>query len=275
MSALDGAHPDHVNPNKITSIDKFKAIVSEKGFHDASRYVVSITSPIGAMSTENALYCKGLNVKGAAFQTTNRFSHGPERDIPYLETYGDGTSLTFYNDYEFTEYNYFLTWMQTIGGQDWYIKWYKDFIGNVYIASMDEQNIARLGISLAEVYPKSISDISLSYDARGKEISTFTVNLAFHHYEIHSYSGAQADKVGTFNEIQGDAWNKDDPMMEVSGDLIKLSRFNDETGNWDFHIVRGPEAARALTAQEIKDIQAGQIQDKNMIRRLWHWASGR
>ena len=165
------------------SIDEFVSTVGEKGIQDPTKYKVVVTGPNGALSQDGLSYCTGFEASGITFDTTENWYHGPVRNVPYLEKYDQGVSLTFYNDYDMSEYRYFYKWMAFIGGNEFYIKYYDEIIGEITLTSYDREGKPRVTVRCIEAYPTSISEMSFAYNKRS-EIPTFSVDFAVHHIEI-------------------------------------------------------------------------------------------
>ena len=167
----------------LFSIDEFVAKVSEKGLHDPTKYIVSINSPVGPLTQDGSSYCCAAEIPSIGFDTTQHFIHGPIRQVAHLENYSDQLSLTFYNDYDYTEYNYFYKWMtKEMGGDEFFIKYYDEYKGDLVLVSYDREEKQRFQVNCAEAYPLSLSAFRFGYSR--KDLPTFTVTFAVHHVEI-------------------------------------------------------------------------------------------
>lgn len=166
------------------SIDEFVSTVGEKGIQDPTKYKIVVSSPLaGPLSQNGSSYCCGFDASGITFDTTENWYHGPVRNVPYLEKYDTGVKLTFYNDYNMTEYAYFYSWMSQIGGKAFFIKYYDEIVGEITLTSFDREGQDRVTVKCIEAYPTSISDFSFAYNKK-TEIPTFSVDFSVHHIEL-------------------------------------------------------------------------------------------
>ena len=166
------------------SIDEFVATVNRKGIHDPSKYTVQVHGPVGDLTQDGSTYCTAVSIASMEFDTTEHFLHGPVRNVANIEKYNSTTSLTFYNDFDYTEFKFFHKWMEYIGSEDFYIKYYDEYKGEMILTSYDREGGERFTVSVAECYPVSLSPYKFSY-SEGKSVPTFTVTFNIHHTEIH------------------------------------------------------------------------------------------
>jgi hypothetical protein len=162
-------------------IDTFKATIAQNMLLDASRYTVRISGPIGALTKEQGLMCSGVVLPGRGFGTADKYTHGPIRKVPYAEIYDD-ISTTFYLTEKMDVHEYFNKWQTLIGGDDYYIAYYHDFIGSVIIEVENKRDETQAVYELFEAYPVSMTPIELGY-ALGGRVTEFTVNWSYHHFE--------------------------------------------------------------------------------------------
>ena len=166
------------------SIDEFVSTVGKKGFQDPTRYIISITNPITkSLEQDGVKYCSAVSASGMSFDTTQHWIHGPVRNVAAHEKYQDDISLTFYNDYDMSEYQYFYDWMAKIGDKKFYIKYYKDYVGELVILSYDREGTPRIKVNCDEVYPISLTPFQFAYNKRD-QIPTFNVTLTCHPIEL-------------------------------------------------------------------------------------------
>ncbi len=79
-------------------------------------------------------------------------------------------------------YDYFLKWQKLIGGEDYYIGYYKDIIGSLIINIENKQDNIVGTYELFEAYPTSVSQVDLGYANVGI-VPVVNVNWAYHHFE--------------------------------------------------------------------------------------------
>lgn len=163
-------------------IDIFKSTINRYGLMDGNRYMLIITGPLETLDKELSQYCSKVTIPGRGFSTVERFDHGPERNVPYLEIYTP-INITFMCDREMKIYKFFENWQLLIsGGNSFYMPFYDDIIGSAKIFVLDRQGNTSSEIVLTECYPSKLTDIDLSYEADG--VQTFDVELNYHHREI-------------------------------------------------------------------------------------------
>lgn len=168
---------------KTVNIDGFKAVMARNPLLDLSRYSVTISGPqkIGPMNPDHEILCSVASVPGRGFSSTDKYTHGPIRKVPYAEMY-DEVSTTFYMTNNMAIHSYFDMWQTLIGGEDYYMAYYDDIIGSVVLSIEDKEYNIRAQYELFEAWPSSIGPIEMGY-ANGNRIAEFTVNWAYHHFE--------------------------------------------------------------------------------------------
>lgn len=166
----------------IFSIDDFVSKVSEKGIHDPTKYIISVTWRGGQLDQNGASYCCAVEIPSISFDVTPHFVHGPIRNVAYLEQYNEPLQLTFYNDYNYTEYNFFYKWMTTIGNDKFFVDYYDNYKGDIVLVSYDRDEKNRFQVNCSEAYPINLSSFYFGYNK--KDIPTFNVTFAVHHVEI-------------------------------------------------------------------------------------------
>lgn len=163
------------------NIDQFKSIIDSKGLLDPTRYTVNIVGPLGGLGQDLSVLCSSVTLPGRGFSTADKYTHGPNRKVPYAELFDD-VQTSFYITRQLDVYNYFIKWQEFIGGKDFYVAYYKDLIGSVIINVEDRKDSAIASYELFEAWPKSVSNIELSYGATGI-VPILTVSWAYHHFE--------------------------------------------------------------------------------------------
>ena len=99
-------------------------------------------------------------------------------------------SAQLYCSPDHSERKYFNTWQdfvigpaRTAGGAEssFDVGYYKDYVRDVTIKQYDEEGNKKHEIKLIEAYPRTIGELSYSYQA--SELLLFTVSLQYRYYE--------------------------------------------------------------------------------------------
>jgi hypothetical protein len=162
-------------------IDAFKAVIAKNNPLDPSRYNVAIISPLGPLDLDYTMMCNRVTVPGRSFGTADKYTHGPNRKVPYAELYVD-INTSFYVDEMMNIRKYFEDWQEFIGGDDYYMKYYNEIIGSVIINVENHLGIHTAKYELFEAYPVGISTTELAYSEQNV-VPEFTVSWAYHHFE--------------------------------------------------------------------------------------------
>ena len=117
-----------------------------------------------------SLKCSAISMPGRVMSITTDNNHfGPERQIVDGVTFGDiATKFTMLSS-DGKEKQYFEAWQGMAWNvDDWTVGYYDDYVGQVMIYLLDEQDERKYGCQLFEAYPKIVGDLSLSSDSNNQ-----------------------------------------------------------------------------------------------------------
>ena len=240
-------------------INDFITKIKSDGLARTNRFAVTFgfpavlgggSNPYKASAYDAALLCENIQLPGINLNTIQNRTFGEFRETPY-ETMYDNITATFYVDREMKIKHLFDSWLLSIQGYDGpnsgtgsrTFRYYNEYTTDMQIYVHDTMNQTYYGVSLYEVYPKTISAITL--DNNSKEIMKMSVTLQYKFWRPGQFS--QRSQVVPYTADQNptpiptgpqpvqqlpmwqDAWND---VNEWLGD--PLPGFNAQnTGNWD------------------------------------------
>jgi len=159
---------------------------SKDGFAKTNRWEILITPPTGnrggstgnvfapIMGANNgegvvqkaALMCEAFSFPGRNLTTTPDSNlYGPEREMVNGYTFGD-ISSTFRLSSDQKEKQFFDTWQRlAYNPQDFSIGYYYDYVGEIRLYQLDEQDNRRYGIKLLECFPKTVDQMAVTQGA--------------------------------------------------------------------------------------------------------------
>ena len=108
--------------------------------------------------------------------------YGPNREIVEGVTYADEITIDFQASSGLDERVFFENWQrQAFNEKTWNIGFYNDYIGSMEIYILDRQDVRRYGLKLMEVFPKTITETSLSA-VEATEIIKTNVSFSFRYW---------------------------------------------------------------------------------------------
>lgn len=184
-----------------------------------NRYAVDIRCAALGIQME-AIRCVSATLPGKQLETSEASEYGPARKMPYGVTMDGGeASFTFLCDSSFADRFLIETWQSFIYGQDDLenevllqlpqFSYYQDYVGQVEIATLTQQDKKSLVYKLHEAYPISFSAQELSYE-QTDELLRFECTFAFRSFTTEyrnpgAISGLNrgARALGLFNDLLG------------------------------------------------------------------------
>ena len=117
----------------------------------------------GGITRDVAYQCNAIAMPARSLTTVQDTTiYGPARNLVQGYTFGD-VSATFYCHNDMREKKFFETWQRiAFNPQTWSMGYYDDYVGNVTIYSLDQQDNRRYGVELVEAFPEDISTQALS-----------------------------------------------------------------------------------------------------------------
>ena len=179
--------------------DILSAFHTNEGYALPNRYEVVIIPPakVGGGGQENIFNNseRGANVRDISLRvesvilpgrtlTTVQESnvYGPDREIVEGVTYADEIAIDFQSSSGLDERVFFENWQkQAFNEETWNLGFYNDYIGEMQIYLLDRQDKRRYGLKLWEVFPKTITALSLN-SSEATEIAKTNVSFSFRYW---------------------------------------------------------------------------------------------
>ena len=117
----------------------------------------------GGITRDVAYQCHTIALPSRALTTVaDETIYGPARNLVQGYTFGD-VSATLYCHNDMREKKFFETWQRiAFNPQTFAMGYYDDYVGNVKIYTLDQQNNRRYGVELVEAFPETLSEQALS-----------------------------------------------------------------------------------------------------------------
>ena len=166
--------------------EAFAEFRSKDGFAKTNRWEIVITPPTGnrggssgnvfasimgsntgeGVTRRAGLMCEAFSFPGRNLTTTPDSNlYGPEREMVDGYTFGD-VSSTFRLSSDMKEKQFFDTWQRlAYSPQDFSIGYYYNYVGEIRLYQLDEQDNRRYGVKLLECYPKTIDQMAVTQGA--------------------------------------------------------------------------------------------------------------
>jgi len=139
----------------------------ENGYALPSRYEVIITSPGEGDARKVSMNCESIELPGRAVtKETNISQYGIQSEQVKGMSFAGAVGMSFYASSDLSERVFFEKWQEEMWDVGrWEVGYYKNYIKEVDIYILDQQDTRRFGIRLFEAYPEAIGPSSLSYGA--------------------------------------------------------------------------------------------------------------
>ena len=139
----------------------------ENGYALPSRYEVMITSPGEGDARKVSMNCESIELPGRAVtKETNISQYGIQSEQVKGMSFAGAVGMSFYASSDLSERVFFEKWQEEMWDVGrWEVGYYKNYIKEVDIYILDQQDTRRFGIRLFEAYPEAIGPSSLSYGA--------------------------------------------------------------------------------------------------------------
>jgi hypothetical protein len=169
------------------NIDNFQADVFKYAHAHANRFEMFMSLPSGlydsASAKAAALRCDTITMPGKNLRTvTNENIYGPTHEIAQGLIFAETISATFTLSADHFEKRVFDNWINYIYNPDTFgMGFYKDYVGTMNIYQLDKDNNITYGITLFDVFPKTINPIE--YSNSNGEIIKLGVDFAFREWK--------------------------------------------------------------------------------------------
>jgi hypothetical protein len=175
-------------------ISEFISKIKSDGLARTNRFAVMMplpsvlgggANPYMANSMEVSLLCENIVLPGINLNSIQNRTYGELRETPY-ETMYDAITATFYVDRKMKVKHLFDSWILAVQGYGGprngtgtrNFRYYDEYtVPQMQIYVNDTLNQTYYGVSLYEVYPKTVSSITL--DNNSKEIMKLTVTFQY------------------------------------------------------------------------------------------------
>ena len=184
--------------------DSFLASISAYGISRPNRFDVLISNP-SSLITEGmattvararhqersnddnnlvAIRCESIDLPGKTIRSVAEDNvYGPTYEIPQGITFSNSISATFLLDRNLHVKRYFDAWQDSIHDADTFnMNYYDEYIRDMYIRQLNEQDVPIYACRVYEVYPKSVELISLNNTSRD-QASRLSVTFAFRYWQ--------------------------------------------------------------------------------------------
>ena len=166
---------------------------SKDGIARPARYEVVIGSP-PRLATDNrgarnvSLKCESISFPGRNIDTTTDTNiYGPTREIASGFSFGDITA-TFQCGSDMNEKIFFENWQEaSFNINSWAMRFYKEYVGEIRIFLLDEQDQRRYGVKLWECFPKTIAEQSLNYATINEQLK-LSVTFSYRYWTCLLYT---------------------------------------------------------------------------------------
>ena len=157
---------------------------SNNGYALPSRYEVIITSPGSGDARKVSMRCHSIDMPGRGLNTSmdeNIYGIAPE--IVDGITFAGDIAMSFQGSSDLEERVFFESWQEEAWDKGtWNVKYYRDYIKDIDLYVLDQQDTRRYGVRLRECFPKEIGPTSLTYDAAG-DIIKIPVTMQYRYWE--------------------------------------------------------------------------------------------
>jgi hypothetical protein len=181
----------------MSTLNEFISAIKVSGLAKPSKFEVTIAKPKVLKDTQYKedsnwrtmlLYCEQASLPGLSYTSTQSRTFGEYREIPYERIF-DPLQLTFYCDRDMWIKGFFDSWASNIQNtKTRTFSYYKDYTVDMTVVTLDSENNRTYGVKLFECYPKQISAIQLSYEA--KDVMRLQVQMQYRYYEILNFGKA-------------------------------------------------------------------------------------
>lgn len=187
-----------------TDKNSFLSSISSYGISRPNRFDILITNPSSLISSgmtptvsrkrhasrvneDNILVgirCESIDLPGKTIRSVAEDNvYGPTYEIPQGITFSNSISATFLLDRNLHVKRYFDAWQDSIHDADKFnMNYYEEYIRDMFIRQLDEQDVPVYACRVYEVYPKSVELISLNNTTRD-QASKLSVTFAFRYWQ--------------------------------------------------------------------------------------------
>ena len=131
---------------------------------------------------QTSIRCESIQFPGRNLDTAPDTNiYGPTREIVQGYSYAE-ISATFQCSSDLKEKRFFETWQRlSYNPASWSMGYYDDYVGEIDIYQLDEQDKRRYGVKLVEAFPKTISAQTLDYSSVN-QMQKVSVNFTYRYW---------------------------------------------------------------------------------------------
>ena len=113
-----------------------------------------------------SMKCSAITMPGRTLATTPQEHYGPSRQmVNVAPDFADITTTFQMVGTSGNDIKYFHAWQDmAVNASDFTVGYYDDYVGELDIYLLDEQDQRKFGLRLEEAFPKMVGDIALSMD---------------------------------------------------------------------------------------------------------------
>ena len=143
---------------------------------------------------KTGLQCESIEFPGRDLETSPDTNiYGPTREVVQGFSFGQITG-TFVCGSEMREKLLFENWQRlAYNPETWTMEYYNDYVGNIKIFQLDEQDRRRYGVNLVECFPKTIAAQPIAYGSVN-QVQTVQVSFSYRYWEQMGDEGTSAGK---------------------------------------------------------------------------------
>lgn len=196
-SKLDALAAKALEGDAPSSIDKFRATLTNTGLGRPNNFIVNFSLPnyvstsisadikslfgVTSFDSDLGLLCNEASLPSRKLNTVEVKTSGFSRKVPNNYTYEDIT-FSFIDTNDHLAYNIFSNWMDGINNP--YTnsgKFYDDYTSDIKVNLLDKENKTTKYISMIKAYPISIDSLPLSWESsEGYNKVKVTFNYLYH-----------------------------------------------------------------------------------------------
>jgi hypothetical protein len=169
------------------SLRNFRSEVSRRGLARPTRFEVIIPTPIGLRSSFTSqetnivsLFCEAAVLPPQIIGVKQQRIIGPAYQRPVgVEFGGEGLPMTFLLDQQMDVKGFFDSWLnKVVHPFQFYVSYPDQYVTNIDIHQLDEQNNYTYSIRLVDAFPRSMNIVDLNHSNQN-QISKLNVNFAY------------------------------------------------------------------------------------------------
>ena len=194
-----------------SSLTEFLQIIKKNNIAKTNRFRISFSLPdklgfaliqggtdLTALQKQISLTCLITDIPGVQQQTSNYSNGNYNRKIVYSRATGDfNTSFLVTGNY--SEKKLFDAWNSIINDESkMAVEFYEEYISNILLESLNEQDQVVYSCQITEAYPLSVSTLKLDRTGQNQQM-VLDVNWAYHRIILNNNSNNATSKPSVVN----------------------------------------------------------------------------